>query len=142
MIFSAIMKFSNSKKRNLNYYRAGSSWYWDKHAPPHMELCHSWAHIPIRFSTSSRITPDQIRERCNKVTHPLWLHIENTKILVVGEECTWLACQVSAAYHNWLAYNAPDDDGFAADMEEREARIALHMEEPSSEESDMSPEED
>jgi hypothetical protein len=46
-----------------------------------------------------------------------------------------LACEVSAAYHDWLAYNAPQDDGFAEDMAQREEKTRLHMEEPSSEES-------
>jgi hypothetical protein len=43
---------------------------------------------------------------------------------------------VSAAYHDWLAYNAPEDDGFGRDMLERELRIEGHMLEPGSEDSE------
>jgi hypothetical protein len=38
-----------------------------------------------------------------------------------------LACKVSAAYHDWVAYNAPEDDGFHEDMEEREQKIAQEI---------------
>ena len=47
-----------------------------------------------------------------------------------------LACEVSAAYHDWLAYNAQEDDGFCKDMEAREERVRQRMEEQPSENSD------
>jgi hypothetical protein len=52
-----------------------------------------------------------------------------------------VVCQVSAAYHDWLAYNAPEDDGFAEDMAKREVKIQEHMEEPSSSEDESHDEE-
>ncbi|MFN9939654.1 MAG: hypothetical protein ACK56I_09280, partial [bacterium] len=45
----------------------------------------------------------------------------------------WVACQTVAAYHNYLAYNVPEPDGFAEDMAQREARAAAHMQASSSE---------
>ena len=129
-----IMKHPRSKK-SLDSPRVAHDRSPD-HVPSHMELCHGWGHIPFRFPVSSRVTPEQIREQCTRVMSPFWLRVEQTLIPVVGEECLWLACQVSAAYHDWIAYNAPEDDGFEADMEARESRVALHMEEPSSEESE------
>ena len=36
-----------------------------------------------------------------------------------------LACELVASYHNSVAYNAPVDDGFARDMEQRELRLIL-----------------
>lgn len=101
-----------------------------------MELCHSWAHLPIRLSATRRYQPWEIREKCKRVTPPFFLRVEGRLIPVFGEPCLQLACHVSAAYHDWLAYNALGDDGFAADMAERERKIHAHMEEPSSEESE------
>lgn len=43
-----------------------------------------------------------------------------------------LACWRVAEYHNYIAYNTPADDGFAADMAARELQIAAFLEEPSS----------
>jgi hypothetical protein len=99
-----------------------------------MELCHSWRALPVRLSSTRRYSPYEVRELCKKVTGPFWLRVEGKLIQVHGEECLRLACQVSAAYHDWLAYNAPEDDGFAEDMAEREVKIQEHMEEPSSSE--------
>jgi hypothetical protein len=99
-----------------------------------MELCHSWWALPVRLSSTRRYSPYEVRELCKKVTGPFWLRVEGKLIQVHGEECLRLACQVSAAYHDWLAYNAPEDDGFAEDMAEREVKIQEHMEEPSSSE--------
>ena len=78
----------------------------------------------------------RIRALCKQVLPPFWLHVEGKHIPVVGEPCLQLACQVSAAYHDWLAYNVPEDDGFGRDMLEREQRIEGHMLEPGSEDSE------
>ena len=99
-----------------------------------MELCHSWDKRPIELSATRRYTAEEIRAKCKRVSPPFWLRVEGKLIQVHGEECLRLACQVSAAYHDWLAYNAPEDDGFAEDMAEREVKIQEHMEEPSSSE--------
>jgi hypothetical protein len=101
-----------------------------------MELCHSWAQIPLRLSATRRYSAWQLREKCRHVSPPFWLRVEGQTIPVSDEACLQLACRASAAYHDWLAYNVPEDDGFALDMFQRELKIQAHMDEPSSEESD------
>lgn len=98
-----------------------------------MELCHGWWAQPVRLSSTQRYTPEEIRAKCKRVLGPFWLRVEGKLIQVHGGELR-LACEVSAAYHDWVAYNAPPDDGFCEDMAEREERVRLHMEEPSSSE--------
>ena len=98
-----------------------------------MELCHSWHPRPIRLSSTRRYSPQEVRGLCKRVLGPFWLRVEGRLIQVHGEACLRLACEVSAAYHDWLAYNVPEGDGFTEDMAEREAKIQRHMEEPSSE---------
>ena len=73
---------------------------------------------------------------CRRTLGPFFLRIQGQSIKVYGEECLMLACQVSAAYHDWLAYNAPLDDGFEQDMEEREAYFKARWEEPITDGSD------
>ena len=101
-----------------------------------MELCYSWSQIPLRLSATTRYSAWEIREKCRHVTPPFWLRVEGQTIPVSNEACLQLACRVSSAYHDWLAYNAPEDDGFLQDMHAREMKIQAHMEEPSSEESE------
>jgi hypothetical protein len=100
-----------------------------------MELCHSWPNRRLPLSSTRRYTPDEVRLMCKRVSPPFWLRVEGRVIPVVGEACLQLACHVSSAYHDWVAYNAPEDDGFAQDMAEREERVRQHMLEPSSEDS-------
>ena len=107
-----------------------------------MELCHSWDKRPMKLSATRRYMAEEIREMCNRVTPPFWLRVEDKAIQVHGEACLMLACEVSAAYHDWLAYNAQEDDGFAKDMEGREERVRLRMEEPPSENSDYDAEDE
>lgn len=107
-----------------------------------MELCHSWWAQPIRMSSTRRYSPQEVRALCKRVLGPYWLRVEGRLIQVHGEACLRLACEVSAAYHDWLAYNVPEEDGFIEDMAEREARIQQHMEEPSSSEDELWDEED
>ena len=99
-----------------------------------MELCHGAWHQPVRLSSTRRYTPEEVRAKCKRVLGPFWLRVESKLIPVHGEACLRLACEVSAAYHDWVAYNALEDDGFCADMAKREAQIQAHMEEPSSSE--------
>jgi len=99
-----------------------------------MELCHSWSHRRIPMSSTRRYSPEEVRLMCKRVSGPFWLRVEGTLVQVHGEACLQLACAVASAYHDWLAYNAPEDDGFARDMAEREERIQRHMEEPGSSE--------
>lgn len=93
------------------------------------ELCYGWGHTPLRMSATRKYTPHEVREMCRRVCGPFWLKVESQLIQVSGEDCLRLACQASAAYHDWLSYNAPEDDGFSQDFEEREARIVACMEE-------------
>jgi hypothetical protein len=91
------------------------------------ELCHGWSHRTIPLSSTRKYTPEQLRGMCKRVSGPFWLRVENKLIPLCGEECLQLACKVSSAYHDWVSYDAPEEDGFAQDMEEREARISAWM---------------
>lgn len=99
-----------------------------------MELCHSWQARPIRMSSTRRYSPQEVRGMCQRVTGPFWLRVEGKLIQVHGEACLRLACEVSAAYHDWVAFNVPEKDGFTEDMAEREAKIQQHMDDPASSE--------
>ena len=102
-----------------------------------MDLCHGWARVPIRLSATRKYMPWELRAKCKGATPPYWLRVEGKVIPVTSESALQLACHASAAYHDWLAYNAPEDDGFAEDMAERERRIQAHMDEPNSEDSEQ-----
>lgn len=104
-----------------------------------MRLCHGWAKHPIRLSATRKYSDLEIREICRRHTGPFWLSVEDTPIRLREEICLHLACQVSAAYHNWVAYNAPEDDGFAADMLERERVVQARMEATTSSDDDANP---
>ena len=101
-----------------------------------MDLWHTWSRIPFNLSATRKYSADEIWEMCKRKTGPFWLRVDNKLIPVSKEACLFFACQVSSAYHDWVAYNAPEDDGFAQDMAEREERIRLHMLEPDSDDSD------
>ena len=100
-----------------------------------MELCHSWQARPVRLSSTRRYLPEEVLAKCKRATGPFWLRVEGRLVQVHGEACLRLACEVSAAYHDWVAYNVPGEDGFAEDMARREAKVQMHMEEPGSDES-------
>lgn len=78
--------------------------------------------IPLR--ATRKYLPEEIMALCKGSSPPYYITVQNTDILVKGDDCLTLACQISAAYHNWVAYNAPEDDGFALEMEELETRHA------------------
>jgi hypothetical protein len=101
-----------------------------------MELCFSRNYIPIPLSATKRYTPEQIREACRRKTGPFYLVVDGKRIEIKGEDCLMLACQVSCAYHDWIAYNAPLDDGFEEDMAMREAIIAAELEDPNTDDSE------
>lgn len=88
-----------------------------------MELYSGWSKKPIQLSSTQRYHPEQILAKCKRRQGPFWLRVEGTLIPVVGESCLQFACEVSAAYHDWVAYNTLEDDGFMEDMAEREQRI-------------------
>lgn len=102
-----------------------------------MDLCYGGKHVPILLSATRKYTPEEIREICRRVTGPFCLVIQSTPITIYGEDCLMMACHVCAAYHNWLAYNAPEDDGFQQDMEAREAEMQARWNEPISDSSDL-----
>lgn len=83
-----------------------------------MELCHSYQHIPIPLSATRKYHPEQIKDMCKRVTGPFWLRIEGKLIPLDGDACMTLACQVSAAYHDWVAYNAPYTNDLGDDSDE------------------------
>jgi len=85
-----------------------------------MEICHGLERRRLPLSATRRYHPEQIRALCRTVSPPFYVSVEGTMIALHGEECLDLACHMSSAYHNWLAYSAPEDDGFEADMELRE----------------------
>lgn len=96
-------------------------------------LCHSHHHVPIRLSATRKYEWEEVRGMCKRCTGPYSLRVEGTLIPLQNEWEMRLACRVAAAYHRWVACDAPDDDGFSADMAEREARIAAELEEDSDE---------
>ena len=89
-----------------------------------MELCHSYQHIPMRFRATHRYPWEEIQGMCKRVSGPFWLRVEGTLIPLEDDAELVLGCKVTSAYHNWVAYNALEDDGFCEDMEEREQRIS------------------
>jgi len=97
-----------------------------------MELCHGWDARPFRLWSTRRYREDEIRQMCSRVCGPFWLRVEGQLIRVHGEAALGLACGVSAAYHDWIAYNVPEDDGFQKDMAMRELKVEQHMLEPPS----------
>ena len=104
--------------------------------PLRMDLCHGQWPQPVRLSSTRRYSPQEIRAMCKQVLGPFWLRVEGKLIPVHGEGCLRLACEVSAAHHDWVAYNVPEDDGFIEDMAERERLVQAHMEDPSTSEED------
>jgi hypothetical protein len=54
------------------------------------------------------------------VSPPFWLDVENTMVPIATTQELAFACHVSSAYHNSIAYNAVEDDGFLSDMQQRE----------------------
>lgn len=91
------------------------------------ELCHSHWHMPIKLSATRRYQWEEIRDMCRRKVPPYSLRVEGKLIPITSESQLQLACMVSSAYHDWLAYNVPEEDGFSADMCERETRILAEM---------------
>jgi hypothetical protein len=96
-----------------------------------MDLCHSHARLPIRLSSTRRYLWEEVRAKCRRVSGPFWLKVQGKLIPVRDEAALVMACQASAAYHDWVAYNAPEDDGFSKEMAERELCVAAEMEDMS-----------
>ena len=88
----------------------------------------------VQMSSTRRYLPDELLAVAVRSRPPYQLDVDGTRIPLRSNETLWLGCQVTAAYHNSMAYNAPSPDGFAEDWAEREARVQAHMEAESSSE--------
>lgn len=88
-----------------------------------VDIRHGLPHRRIPLQATRKYLPEEIMALCKGCTPPFYISVENTVIPITGDDCLMLACQISSAYHNWVAYNAPEDDGFSEDMYEREARL-------------------
>lgn len=81
-----------------------------------MDLCYSHSKIPLSLSATRKYRWELIRDMCKRATPPFFLRVEGTYIPLPDEDSLTLGCKVSSAYHDWLAYNAPeDDDGLEED---------------------------
>ena len=110
-----------------------------------MRLCFGWQRRPVPLSATTRVLPEQLHARLLRYvgppdspfryTHPVFLDVEGT-YLRVPPGAFWFACQAAAVYHNAIARDAPLDDGFEADMRQREAAIQARLEAEPSEPSD------
>ena len=88
-----------------------------------IEIAHGGPRRPIPLSATRKYFPEHIMDLCRRSTPPYYITVENTTILVNGPDCLELACTIAAAYHNGIAYNAPEDDGFTEEMDKIEAEI-------------------
>lgn len=86
------------------------------------------------LSATRRYLPDELWSIASAARYPHFLRVDDTRIMLPTPQALWIGCQVTAAYHNYVAYNAPPPDGFAEDMQEREDRARAHMEAESSSE--------
>jgi hypothetical protein len=91
------------------------------------DLCHSYQHRVIPLRATHQYQWEEVRELCKKCTGPYSLRMEGALIPLQNEWELRLACKVAAAYHAAVAHAALDDDGFGADIAEREARIAAEL---------------
>lgn len=102
---------------NLNRIRAGHTQV--------MKLHYSWSKRAFRLSSTTRAIPEQLLARAERVSGPYWISVEGVYHRVLRGSQLALACEIVASYHNSVSYNAPVDDGFARDMEQRELRLLL-----------------
>lgn len=91
------------------------------------ELCHGYRHIPIFLRATQRYTWETVRGMCKQRVGPFWLRVEGTLIALDTEEALCTGCKVCTAYHDWLAYNAPVDDGFSEEMRAIEDEVSYRM---------------
>lgn len=85
-----------------------------------MNLCHGWSKRRVPLSATRKYCQEELLLFCKRLSPPFWLDVENKFIPVTTPQELAFACHVSTAYHNSIAYNALDDDGFASDMLQRE----------------------
>lgn len=95
--------------------------------PMPLEICHAITRAPVYLSATHRYTWDEVRAKCKRSQGPFSLKVEGKFIPILDESALLIACQACAAYHDWVAYNAPEDDGFKDEMAEIEHKILLDM---------------
>lgn len=94
--------------------------------PMTLEICHTRTRTPVRLSATRRYTWDEVRAKCKQ--GPFSLKVEGKLIPILDESALLMACQASAAYHDWVAYNVPEEDGFSEEMAGIEDKILSEME--------------
>lgn len=101
-----------------------------------INLHYGHSRTALFLSSTRRYLPDELLSMMQDRYAPYWLWVENAWISLPTQEALWVGCQAAAAYHSYLAYNAPLPDGFEEDMAEREASVQARMEASSSSDSD------
>lgn len=99
-----------------------------------IDLRYGHSRTPLRLSATRRYLSDELLSMIQRRMPPYCLFVDDVRIVLPTDEALWVGCQAAAAYHNYLAHNAPHPDGFQEDMEAREARARAHMEAESSSE--------
>jgi hypothetical protein len=99
-----------------------------------LDLRFGYSRTLLPLSNTRRYLPDELMSMMQSRARPHWLYVDGVRIELSAHDGLWVGCQAVAAYHNYLAYNAPAPDGFQEDMEEREAAARAHMEASSSSE--------
>ena len=95
-----------------------------------MQLHATWRQIDVGMSATRGVHADELLERIRLCSPPYWLSVEGTFIRLSSRGELWVACQAVAAEHNAIAYNVPEDDGFAQEIADIEARVQAHLEDP------------
>ena len=95
-----------------------------------MQLHATWRQIDVGMSATRGVHADELLERIRLCSPPYWLSVEGTFIRLPCHHELLLACRVVAAEHNAIAYNMPEDDGFAQEIADIEARVQAHLEDP------------
>ena len=102
--------------------------------------------LAVGLSSTRRCVPERLYERMLRLSRPHWLSVEGLLFRLESEDTLLLACDIVAAEHNALAWEAPEEDGFEREMVELEARARARMDAPSSDSEDsqgrVSPSED
>jgi len=90
-----------------------------------MNICHGWSHRRVPLSATRKYSREELVAACRRVSPPFWLDVENTMVPIATTQELAFACHVSSAYHNSIAYNAVEDDGFLSDMQQREFALNI-----------------
>jgi hypothetical protein len=85
-----------------------------------VDICHGLPRRRIPLQATRKYMPEEIMAMCRGASPPYYILVQNTMIPIKENSCLALACEISSAYHNWVAYNAPDNDGSMTDTEDAE----------------------